>query len=73
MTLGDWLKEVRDHQGMSQKDLAEMCNISLPMISYIENGKRAGRRTLQKLSLAMQVDYVFLREMNVLQSRERKE
>ncbi len=62
--LKDFLREERDRRGLTQRELSEKANISLPMISYIENGKKAGRRTLVKLATMLEVDYLFLRQIN---------
>lgn len=63
-TLAEFVREERDKKALTQQELAEKIDISLPMISYIENGKRAGRRTLVKLATFFGVDYLYLRELN---------
>lgn len=63
-TLADFVREERDKKALTQQELSDKINISLPMISYIENGKRAGRRTLVKLATFFEVDYLYLREIN---------
>ncbi len=63
-TLADFVREERDKKALTQQELADKIDISLPMISYIENGKRAGRRTLVKLAAFFEVDYLYLREIN---------
>lgn len=69
ITLAQFVREERDKRCLTQKELSEGANISLPMISYIENGKRAGRRTLAKLSAFFDVDYLVLREINNKEER----
>ncbi|AQP53576.1 hypothetical protein BW732_04580 [Vagococcus penaei] len=34
------LREIRQSKGMIQQELADKANLSLPFISFIENGKR---------------------------------
>ncbi|MDY0386927.1 MAG: helix-turn-helix transcriptional regulator [Methanolobus sp.] len=68
--LKDFLREERDRRGLTQRELSEKANISLPMISYIENGKKAGRRTLVKLATMLEVDYLFLRQINNTEEKE---
>lgn len=64
MKLNKFLRKERDKRGLSQKEFAELSGISFTMISFIENGKRAGRRTLQKLARTLKVDYLYLHEIN---------
>lgn len=40
LTLGDYLKKLRESRNYSQKELSKLLNISMSMISYIENGER---------------------------------
>ncbi len=63
-SLAEFLREERERIPLTQQELADKIDISLPMISYIENGKRAGRRTLVKLATFFEVDYLYLREIN---------
>ena len=64
MKLSEFIREERDKLGLTQKQFSELTKISLPMISYIENGKKAGRRTLWKISSALKIDYLYLRQIN---------
>lgn len=36
----EWLKQVREEQGLSQKEVAEKVKISYPHYNFIENGTR---------------------------------
>ena len=40
MKLGEFLLKVIFWSGMSQKDVAQKCNISVPMLNYLIKGKR---------------------------------
>lgn len=40
MKLGDFLLKVIFWSGMSQKEVAQKCNISTPMLNYLIKGKR---------------------------------
>lgn len=62
--LAEFLKEERDKKALTQKELSKLIGISEVMISFIENGKRAGRRTLTKLAVFFDVDYLYLRSIN---------
>lgn len=53
MNLGQAIKEVRKNQGWSQMKLAKAAKISQTALSQIENGKRPGEKTLQRISKAL--------------------
>jgi ribosome-binding protein aMBF1 (putative translation factor) len=57
------LRGARYREGLSQKKLAELCDISQDNLSRIERGKRViGEKTAKKLAKALHVDYrLFLR------------
>jgi len=64
--IGARIREVRTSKGMSQSDLAEAANISLPHISDIERGKVAMRlSTFIKISEALQVSADTLIRQNI--------
>jgi transcriptional regulator with XRE-family HTH domain len=50
MNLGLAIKEIRKNQGWSQVELAKAAKISQTALSQIENGKRPGEKTIQKIS-----------------------
>ncbi len=53
---GKRLAEVRKQRGITQSELAELVDMSVVGIAYIENGKRwASLRTLDKIAQALQV------------------
>lgn len=68
-SLAVFLREERERIPLTQQELADKIEISLPMISYIENGKRAGRRTLVKLANFFDVEYLYLRDINNVEDR----
>lgn len=54
--LGKRIKEIRKSKNLTQEKLAELINIEVPSMSYIETGKFAPSvETLQKLSEVLQV------------------
>lgn len=69
--LGDFLKAKRKEMGITQSELASRAGISLPMVSYIENGRTAGRKTLQNISQTLGIDYLEMSKMN--QNQEAKD
>lgn len=55
--LGQKIKLVRKSKNMTQEQLAEIVDIGVPNISYIENGKFAPSiDTLQKIANALKVE-----------------
>ncbi len=55
--LGQKIKLVRKSKNMTQEQLAEIVDIGVPNISYIENGKFAPSiDTLQKIAKALDVE-----------------
>ena len=42
LKIGKKIKELRSTQGMTQQVLAEKCGISIPFLSFLENGKKKG-------------------------------
>ncbi|MFL5786793.1 MAG: helix-turn-helix domain-containing protein [Flavisolibacter sp.] len=55
MNLGRAIKELRKEQGLSQEELALASSITQAALSQIENGKRPGSGTLNKISKALKV------------------
>jgi transcriptional regulator with XRE-family HTH domain len=55
MNLGKAIKELRKSEGLSQQELSVAANITQAALSQIENGKRPGSATLNKLSKALKV------------------
>lgn len=54
--LGSQVRALRLEQGMTQQELAEKCELSLPFINLIENNKRnVSLETLVKLLSALDV------------------
>lgn len=55
--LKDQLRELRHARGLSQRDLGEMANISEPMVSHIETGRRLpSADTLEDLIRVFELD-----------------
>jgi len=50
MNLGQAVKEIRKHQGLSQEELAKEANITQTALSQIENGRRPSVETLSRIS-----------------------
>lgn len=55
MNVGKAIRELRKEKGLSQEELAAASGITQAALSQIENGKRPGSGTLNKLSKALQV------------------
>ncbi len=54
--LGKRIKQIRKSKNLTQEKLAELINIEIPSLSYIETGKFAPSiETLQKLSEVLEV------------------
>jgi transcriptional regulator with XRE-family HTH domain len=49
------VKVIREHRGLSQRELAERAKSTSAYISQIENGRPAGRAMLSKLSRVLDV------------------
>lgn len=65
--LGNRIKEKRMELGLSQDNLAEICNLSTSFIGVIERSeKRASVETIVKIANAMKVtmDYLFSDSIN---------
>lgn len=61
MNLGKAIKKVRTEKGISQKDLAEMVDISPSSMSQIESGiKRPNKANLTKICIALKVPEAIL-------------
>ena len=54
--IGKKIKQIRKSKNLTQEKLAELINIEIPSMSYIETGKFApSTETLQKLSEVLEV------------------
>ncbi len=54
--IGENIKRVREEKGMTQKELAEKCNLATITIRQYESGKREPKtRTLHKIAKALDV------------------
>lgn len=63
MNLGNAIRELRKHRGLSQKELADMCDISTNSISSIENNASfPAKGTFDKICKALDMPsaYIFL-------------
>lgn len=52
----NWLKQLREERGMTQKQVAEQLNISESYYSYIEAGDR---QKMMDISLARKISKIF--------------
>ena len=55
MDIGKAIRELRKQRSWSQKNLAELANITQAALSQIENGKRPGIETMKQISQALEV------------------
>ncbi len=56
MTIGERIKEIRKEAGLTQKELAEMCEIAIITIQQYERNKRQPRiEQLQRIAAALGV------------------
>lgn len=56
VALRNWLKQLREERGMTQKQVAEKLNISESYYSYIEAGDR---QKMMDISLARKISNIF--------------
>lgn len=56
VALRNWLKQLREERGMTQKQVAEQLNISESYYSYIEAGDR---QKMMDISLAREISKIF--------------
>jgi transcriptional regulator with XRE-family HTH domain len=64
MTFGDYLKNARLDKGMTLDEFSAHAGISKTSLSLYENGKKIpGRYGLIRLSKALEVEYIALREV----------
>ena len=55
-TIGQKIRQYRDNQGFTQEKLAEILDISVAHVSFLENSKRSPSiRLLRRLALALKV------------------
>ncbi|MEE3349512.1 MAG: helix-turn-helix transcriptional regulator [Candidatus Gastranaerophilaceae bacterium] len=65
------LKEIRSKKGITQYQLAEICNIDPKHISHIETGRSFPKADLiEKFTKALNIEYTELFRTEHLQSRE---
>ena len=65
MNFGEFLKMIREEEGISQKDLAEKSGLSYATINLIEQNKcNPNPITIAKLSKALNCDYDLLAKYN---------
>ncbi|MCD7937795.1 MAG: helix-turn-helix domain-containing protein [Tannerellaceae bacterium] len=56
MSIGENIKQLREKTGVTQSELAQKLNISIPMISQYENNKRSPKpETVEKIANALGV------------------
>ncbi|MCS3797993.1 helix-turn-helix domain-containing protein [Niastella sp. OAS944] len=55
MNLGKAIKNVRKRKKLSQEELARGAGITQAALSQIENGKRPGTKTLNKICTALEI------------------
>lgn len=68
MNLGKAIKELRKQKNITQNELASRAKISQTALSQIENGKRPGVITLQKISKALSVSEALLYLLGIEES-----
>ena len=62
---GKRLKELRKQKGLTQEELAELCNMQTNSIGMIETGQRAvSFSTIETIANRLQVDYSDLFDFN---------
>lgn len=74
--LGQKLKEIRECKGLTQQELAELCDMHTTSIGMIEIGRRTpSLATVQLLVEKLEVDYVdlfdFSKEFNLDDSKDK--
>jgi transcriptional regulator with XRE-family HTH domain len=65
MDLGKAIKEIRKSKGFSQERLAKAAGVTQAALSQIENGKRPGSSTLQKISSALEIPESLIYAMGI--------
>lgn len=55
-TTGEIIREVREREGLSQEELAELLGVSNTYIAMIETGKRQGKFILSRIAETLRVD-----------------
>lgn len=63
MKLGEFVKQQRLNKGLTQEQLAEICELSFVTINSIENNKKPGIRTINMLSKIFDTSVADLRNM----------
>jgi len=54
--IGNRIKSLREEKGLTQSELAEMTNFSVPYISFLETGKKhASLSSITKIALSLDV------------------
>lgn len=63
MKLGEFVKQQRLNKGLTQEQLANLCELSFVTINSIENNKKPGIRTINMLSKIFDTSVADLRNM----------
>lgn len=72
MAIGSYLAQIRQERGLTQKELAEKCNVSSTEISRIESGKRMKPSPviLRDAANALDIEYAdLMREAGYVQEK----
>lgn len=60
MKLSQFVKIERMKRGWDQKTMAKEMGVSVPIISYIENGRKIGIKTMKKISSILNTDLKYI-------------
>ena len=67
--LGSRIRQIRTERGMTQMDLADTCNLSLPYVSDIERGKKCfSVDILLRVAQALEVSTDWLLRLDIPQT-----
>jgi transcriptional regulator with XRE-family HTH domain len=61
-TLASRLKTARKARGLTQASLAKLAGVGQSAIGNIESGKRGGLQSLTEIAMALNVNYLWLRD-----------
>lgn len=68
--LGSRIRQIRTERGMTQMDLADTCNLSLPYVSDIERGKKCfSVDILLRVAQALEVSTDWLLRLDIPQTQ----